>query len=159
LDLGHLIFCRHTPIFLFMGMRKKPVAVRQPDDNVLDLGDTNRCNTTALRKATCRVSQLYDSGLAPSGLRSTERSILLNIARFGSPTLGQLADFLPDRASAAGGSLLPFLLADRSANTTNRLKAFAPELRLQAVHRLEISKRKNERETCACLASSRRQSA
>jgi hypothetical protein len=46
-----------------MGMRKKPVAVRQPDDNVLDLGDINRCNSTALRKATRRVSQLYDSGL------------------------------------------------------------------------------------------------
>jgi DNA-binding MarR family transcriptional regulator len=92
---------------LFMGMRKKPVAVRQPDDSVLDLGDTNRCNTTALRKATRRVSQLYDSVLAPTGLRSTQRSILVSIARFGSPTLGQLAASLVLDRSALGHNLRP----------------------------------------------------
>jgi DNA-binding MarR family transcriptional regulator len=88
-------------------LRKEPVAVEQPDDNGLDLGDNTRCNNTALRKATRRVSQLYDSILAPTGLRSTQRSILLNIARFGSPTMGELAASLVLDRSALGHNLKP----------------------------------------------------
>ena len=53
--------------------------------------DVSPCNGTALRKATRRVSQLYDSVLAPCGLRSTQRSILIHIARAGAPTMGDLA--------------------------------------------------------------------
>lgn len=88
-------------------MRKDAVPTRQPDDNGLALGDNGRCNNTALRKATRRVSQLYDSVLAPTGLRSTQRSILLNIARFGSPTMGQLAASLVLDRSALGHNLRP----------------------------------------------------
>ena len=90
-----------------MALRKEAVSVRQPDDNGLALGDNGRCNNTALRKATRRVSQLYDSVLAPTGLRSTQRSILLNIARFGSPTMGQLAASLVLDRSALGHNLRP----------------------------------------------------
>ncbi len=74
---------------------------------MLGAGDNNRCNNAALRKATRRVSQLYDSMLAPAGVRSTQRSILLNIARFGSPTLGQLAASLVLDRSALGHNLRP----------------------------------------------------
>jgi DNA-binding MarR family transcriptional regulator len=88
-------------------LRKDVVSVRQPDDGGLSLGDNGRCNNTALRKATRRVSQLYDSILAPTGLRSTQRSILLNIARFGSPTMGQLAASLVLDRSALGHNLKP----------------------------------------------------
>jgi DNA-binding MarR family transcriptional regulator len=73
----------------------------------LDVGESGRCNNTALRKATRRVSQLYDSILAPTGLRSTQRSILLNIARFGSPTMGELAASLVLDRSALGHNLKP----------------------------------------------------
>jgi DNA-binding MarR family transcriptional regulator len=88
-------------------LRKEAVPPRQPDDISLALGDNGRCNNTALRKATRRVSQLYDSILAPTGLRSTQRSILLNIARFGSPTMGQLAASLVLDRSALGHNLRP----------------------------------------------------
>jgi DNA-binding MarR family transcriptional regulator len=88
-------------------LRKQAIPVRRPDDNGLALGDNNRCNNTALRKATRRVSQLYDSVLAPTGLRSTQRSILLNISRFGSPTMGQLAASLVLDRSALGHNLRP----------------------------------------------------
>ncbi|MBK5148540.1 winged helix-turn-helix transcriptional regulator [Burkholderia sp. R-69608] len=71
------------------------------------LGDNGRCNNTALRKATRRVSQLYDAILAPTGLRSTQRSIMLNIARFGSPTMGELAASLVLDRSALGHNLKP----------------------------------------------------
>jgi DNA-binding MarR family transcriptional regulator len=65
------------------------------------------CNGTALRKATRRVSQLYDTILAPCGLRSTQRSILVHIARAGAPTMGDLANSLVLDRSALGHNLKP----------------------------------------------------
>ncbi len=66
------------------------------------LVEAGLCNSTALRKATRRVSQLYDAALAPSGLRSTQRSILIHIARAGTPTMGALAaDLVLDRSALA----------------------------------------------------------
>ena len=67
----------------------------------------NRCNVTALRKATRRVSQLYDAMLAPTGLRSTQRAILVNIARQGSPTMSELAAALVLDRSALNHNLKP----------------------------------------------------
>lgn len=65
------------------------------------------CNGTALRKATRRVSQLYDAVLAPSGLRSTQRSILIHIARASSPTMGELAAALILDRSALAHNIKP----------------------------------------------------
>ena len=65
------------------------------------------CNGTALRKATRRVSQLYDAVLAPCGLRSTQRSILIHIARAGTPTMGELAAALVLDRSALAHNLKP----------------------------------------------------
>jgi DNA-binding MarR family transcriptional regulator len=88
-------------------LRKDAVSGQRSDDISSALGDNGQCNNTALRKATRRVSQLYDSMLAPTGLRATQRSILLNIARFGSPTMGQLAASLVLDRSALGHNLKP----------------------------------------------------
>lgn len=88
-------------------MRKDSTSDRRANVDSLTIGDNGRCNNTALRKATRRVSQLYDSILAPTGLRSTQRSILLNIARFGSPTMGELAASLVLDRSALGHNLKP----------------------------------------------------
>ena len=49
------------------------------------------CNGAALRKATRRVSQLYDTVLAPCGLKVSQHSILVHIARAGSPSMTDLA--------------------------------------------------------------------
>lgn len=65
------------------------------------------CNGTALRKATRRVSQLYDAVLAPSGLRGTQRSILVHIARGDTPTMGTLAAALVLDRSALAHNLKP----------------------------------------------------
>ncbi|MEA2738283.1 MAG: hypothetical protein QOH05_1590 [Acetobacteraceae bacterium] len=65
------------------------------------------CNGTALRKATRRVSQLYDQVLAPCGLRSTQRSILIHIARAGTPSMGDLAAALVLDRSALAHNLKP----------------------------------------------------
>ena len=65
------------------------------------------CNCTALRKATRRVSQLYDSALEPCGLRSTQRTILSQIARSGTPPLGELAEALVMDRGALTHNLKP----------------------------------------------------
>jgi DNA-binding MarR family transcriptional regulator len=67
----------------------------------------NLCNGTALRKATRRVSQLYDAILSPCGLRSTQRSILMQIARQKSPTMGDLAAAMVLDRSALAHNLKP----------------------------------------------------
>jgi DNA-binding MarR family transcriptional regulator len=60
------------------------------------------CNCTSLRKASRRVSQLYDAILAPCGLRATQRAILNHIARSGTPSVGALAaDLVLDRGGLA----------------------------------------------------------
>jgi DNA-binding MarR family transcriptional regulator len=69
--------------------------------------EAGRCNGTAMRKAMRRVSQIYDVALAPCGLRSTQRSILVTIARAGTPTMGELAELLVLDRSALAHNLKP----------------------------------------------------
>jgi DNA-binding MarR family transcriptional regulator len=66
-----------------------------------------RCNATALRKATRHVSQLYDEMLASSGLRGTQRSILVTIERTGAPSMGELAAALVLDRTALNHNLKP----------------------------------------------------
>jgi len=62
----------------------------------------NNCNCTALRKASRRVSQLYDEALASCGLRVTQLAILNQILRMGTPAMGELAHALVmDRGALA----------------------------------------------------------
>jgi DNA-binding MarR family transcriptional regulator len=65
------------------------------------------CNVTALRKATRRATQMYDALLAPWGLRSTQRSILVQVGRHGSPTMSELAAALVLDRSALNHNLKP----------------------------------------------------
>ncbi len=65
------------------------------------------CYATALRKATRRISQLYDAALAPCGLRSTQRSILRHINDAGEVAMGDLADMLVLDRSALNHNLKP----------------------------------------------------
>src|SRR5258708_24406677 len=63
---------------------------------------TGQCNGTSLRKASRRVSQLYDAILAPCGLRTTQRAILNQISRAGTLSVGELAtDLVLDRGGLA----------------------------------------------------------
>jgi DNA-binding MarR family transcriptional regulator len=62
-----------------------------------------------MRKATRRVTQLYDQGLAPTGLRSTQYAILDQLHRQADPppTMGELAEMLVLDRSALGHNLRP----------------------------------------------------
>jgi DNA-binding MarR family transcriptional regulator len=67
------------------------------------------CNATALRKASRRLTQLYDAALEPTGLRSTQLAILVELAdRSGDPpTLAELAEALATDRSSLGHNLRP----------------------------------------------------
>src|SRR6516164_11367570 len=66
-----------------------------------------RCSCTALRKASRRISQLYDAALAPSGLKTTQRAILAQIRRSEPTTVGSLAEALVMDAGALAHTLKP----------------------------------------------------
>jgi DNA-binding MarR family transcriptional regulator len=70
---------------------------------------SNPCNATALRKASRRLTQLYDAALEPVGLRSTQFAILTELAKWSTdpPTLAELADALAIDRSSLGHNLRP----------------------------------------------------
>jgi DNA-binding MarR family transcriptional regulator len=67
------------------------------------------CSATALRKASRRLTQLYDDALEGSGLRSTQFAILVELQRWAEepPTVAQLAAKLVMDRSALGHNLRP----------------------------------------------------
>jgi DNA-binding MarR family transcriptional regulator len=78
----------------------------QGEDQILA---KSQCNVTALRKASRRLSQIYDVALAPHGLRSTQRAILAHVARANSPTMSALAAALVLDRTALNHNLKPLL--------------------------------------------------
>jgi DNA-binding MarR family transcriptional regulator len=65
------------------------------------------CTNAAIRRASRRVGQLYDDAIAPSGLRTTQYTLLAQIRLLGEPTLRQLANALVMDLSALGHTLKP----------------------------------------------------
>jgi DNA-binding MarR family transcriptional regulator len=92
--------------------------------------EVGRCNCSALRKASRRLSQLYDSALAPSGLRVTQFGVLAEIQRCGNapPTIRALAEALVMDQSTIGQNLRPL---DREGLVT--LEADASDARRRRV--------------------------
>jgi DNA-binding MarR family transcriptional regulator len=75
----------------------------------VEVDDESPCSATAMRKATRRMTQLYDDALAPAGLRSTQYAILEELQRQADspPTMGELAETLVLDRSALGHNLRP----------------------------------------------------
>jgi DNA-binding MarR family transcriptional regulator len=69
--------------------------------------ERSACNCTTLRKASRRISQLYDAALAPSGLKTTQRAILSELRRSEPATVGELASALVMDAGALAHTLKP----------------------------------------------------
>jgi DNA-binding MarR family transcriptional regulator len=72
-------------------------------------GSESRCHCTVLRKASRRISQLYDVALAPSGLKTTQRAILAQIERSQPATVGALAEALVMDAGGLAHTLKPLI--------------------------------------------------
>jgi DNA-binding MarR family transcriptional regulator len=84
------------------------------------------CNCLALRQAARHVTQYYDQCLAPSGLRTTQFSILAKLKRLGPTTINALAaDLVMDRTTL-GRTMLPLerdgLITVRNATADRRSK-------------------------------------
>jgi DNA-binding MarR family transcriptional regulator len=90
------------------------------------------CNCLALRQAARHVSQFYDQFLAPSGLRTTQYSILARLQRKGAMTINALAAELVTDRTTLGRNLLPLqrdgLIAVEPGQSDRRSK----EVRLTA---------------------------
>ena len=65
------------------------------------------CTCLALRQATRLASQFYDQHLAPSGLRTTQFSILAKLKHLGPVTINALAAALVVDRSTLGRNILP----------------------------------------------------
>ncbi|WP_109478157.1 MarR family transcriptional regulator [Paraburkholderia sp. C35] len=67
----------------------------------------SQCGCTALRKATRRISHLFDVALAPTGLKITQRAILAEIGRQEPTNVGRLAASLVMDSGALAHTLKP----------------------------------------------------
>ena len=66
-----------------------------------------QCNCLALRQAARHVTQYYDLCLAPTGLRTTQFSILAKLARLGPITINALSRELVMDRTTLGRTMLP----------------------------------------------------
>ena len=68
---------------------------------------TRDCNCLAIRQAARHVTQFYDQLLAPSGLRTTQYSILGRLQRRGPMPINALAAELVMDRTTLGRNILP----------------------------------------------------
>lgn len=62
------------------------------------------CNCQAIRQAARQVTQLYDTHLAPTGLRTSQLSILAELSRSGAQSIHELAaNLIMDRTTLGRG--------------------------------------------------------
>jgi DNA-binding MarR family transcriptional regulator len=97
---------------------------------VNSLPTPEECNCFAVRAAARHVSQCYDRFLAPTGLRTTQYSILVRLKREGPLTINALAEAMVMDRTTLGRNILPLqrdgLIKIKSAASDRRAK----ELRL-----------------------------
>ena len=72
-----------------------------------DTAPSPECNCLALRQAARHVTQFYDQCLAPSGLRTTQLSIIAKLKRLGPLTINALARELVMDRTTLGRTMLP----------------------------------------------------
>ena len=88
------------------------------------------CNCLAVRQAARHITQFYDQCLAPSGLRTTQFSILAKLRRLGPMTINALAAEMVMDRTTLGRNIRPLqregLLAVAPGQSDRRSK----ELRL-----------------------------
>ena len=75
--------------------------------SIADQLTTRDCNCLAIRQAARHVTQFYDQLLAPSGLRTTQFSILGRLQRRGPMPINALAAELVMDRTTLGRNILP----------------------------------------------------
>jgi len=93
------------------------------------LPSARECNCFAVRAAARHVTQFYDQLLAPTGLRTTQFSILARLKRLGPLTINTLAsDMVMDRTTL-GRNIVPL-----ERDGLIRVKAAASDRRAKELH-------------------------
>src|SRR5258708_9274966 len=97
------------------------------------------CNCLAMRQAARHITQFYDQCLAPTGLRTTQFSILAKLHRLGSMSINALASELVMDRTTLGRTMLPLerdgpivvesAAPDRPSTEPHRTPAAPPPLR------------------------------
>jgi DNA-binding MarR family transcriptional regulator len=98
------------------------------------------CNCLAVRQAARHITQFYDQFLAPSGLRTTQFSILAKLRRLDPMTINALAAEMVMDRTTLGRNILPLerdgLIAVEQGSSDRRSKELrltkAGEARLRA---------------------------
>jgi len=67
----------------------------------------SECNCFAVRSAARHVSQFYDQVLAPTGLRTTQFSVLAKLKRNGPLAINRLAENMVMDRTTLGRNILP----------------------------------------------------
>jgi DNA-binding MarR family transcriptional regulator len=84
------------------------------------------CSCLSLRQATRHVTQFYGRFLVPTGLRSTQLSILTKLRRMGSTSINALAEAMVMDRKTLGRNIQPLeregLIAVRQGQTDRRSK-------------------------------------
>ena len=84
------------------------------------------CNCLAVRQAARHITQFYDQLLAPSGLRTTQFSILAKLRRSGPMTINALAAEMVMDRTTLGRNILPLerdgLIAVEQGSRDRRIK-------------------------------------
>ena len=71
------------------------------------MSGSEMCNCFAVRAAARHISQAYDQFLAPTGLRTTQFSILAKLKRKGPLTINTLAEDMVMDRTTLGRNILP----------------------------------------------------
>jgi DNA-binding MarR family transcriptional regulator len=101
-----------------------------PRDPRRDRPRPEECNCLAVRQAARHVSQFYDRFLAPSGLRTTQFSILAKLKRMGAVTINALANDLVMDRTTLGRNILPLEREGLITVVTGRSDRRSKELHL-----------------------------
>ena len=85
-----------------------------------------RCNCAALRQAARQITQFYDHYLLPTGLRTTQFSILTKLKQSGTMTINALAEKMVMDRTTLGRNIQPLkrdgLVAIRRGQSDRRSK-------------------------------------
>jgi len=95
------------------------------------------CNCFAVRAAARHVSQSYDQFLAPTGLRTTQLSILTKLKREGPLTINTLAEGMVMDRTTLGRNILPL-----ERDGLIRIERVASDRRTKELHLTKASEKR-----------------
>ena len=94
----------------------------------MDVTEPTNCTCFGLRKAARAVTQMYDQALKPSGLRTTQFSLLAVTERAGPRRMAEIAELLVMDRTTLTRNLKPLLdqgLLERVAGADRRRRPIA----------------------------------